>query len=498
VTGMYIGPPAAEAGPYPAAAGPSRSPWAALKALWRRHHDLLASTSSLVATTGVVSALGFAYWALAARMFSQQAVGYGSAAVSAMTLLGTIGMLGLGTVLIGELPRSRARPGLVSAALLTCCLASLVLGLGFAALAPHFSGRFAYISGTVSQAALFAAGVALTGVTLVFDQATIGLLRGGLQLSRNTIFAVVKLEALPLGAFLLHDQFGVGITASWVAGMALSAVPIVVHLWSTGTPVLPRPEWGVLRGLGKTAVAHSWLNLSISVPRSLMPVLVTVIVSPSANAAFYAAWTLSYFLYIVPTHLSTALFAVASSDPRAIARKLRLALWLSVLIGLPGMVILGLGAHLALSLFGASYAQAATVTLWLLVIGYLPTIPKMHYIAVCRAQGRIPRAAIVLTSAAAMEVTAAAIGGALGGLNGLSLALVAVFFLEGLVTAPSVLRAAVGHGSHRRAGHGPQPPVSPRLDAYTASGLNNARHLRRIGLHDTLTCGFAGRRFGCW
>jgi O-antigen/teichoic acid export membrane protein len=274
---------------------------------------------------------------------------------------------------------------------------------------------------------------------------------------------------LPLGAFLLHDQFGVGITASWVAGMALSIVPIAVHLWSTGTPVLPRPEWGVLRGLGKTAVAHSWLNLSISIPRSLMPVLVTVIVSPSANAAFYAAWTLSYFLYIVPTHLSTALFAVASSDPRAIARKLRFSLLLSVLIGLPGMAILGVGAHLALSLFGASYAKAATVTLWLLVIGYLPTVPKMHYIAVCRAKGRIPRAAVVLTSAAVMEVTASAIGGALDGLNGLSLALLAVFVLEGLVTGPSVLRAAIGHGSHRRAG-----------SRTATTSLSEARRLHRL------------------
>src|ERR1700734_3299662 len=43
-----------------------------------------------VATPGVASVLGFVYWALAARLFSQRAVGYGSAGISAMTLLGTI------------------------------------------------------------------------------------------------------------------------------------------------------------------------------------------------------------------------------------------------------------------------------------------------------------------------------------------------------------------------------------------------------------------------
>lgn len=434
------------------------SPRGAVMAVWRRHHDLLGGASSLVATTGVVSVLGFAYWALAARLFSQRSVGYGSAAVSAMTLLGTIGMLGLGTVLIGELPRRRPRAGLIAAALLASGLGSLVLGLGFDALSRHFSVRFGDITATPGQGALFGAGVMLTGGTLVLDQAAIGLMRGGLQLSRNLVFAVTKLLVLPAAAIILHDQFGTGITLSWVVGTALSAAAVAMWLRSTGTPVLPRPDWGVLRGLGRTALAHNWLNIAIVVPRSLIPVLVTVVVSPSANAAFYAAWTLSGFLYIVPTHLSTVLFAVAAADPQAIARKLRFTLRLSGLIGLPGMAILGLSGHLALSMFGASYARAAAMPLWLLVIGYLPTVSKVQYIAVCRAAGRIPRAAAVLTAAAAMEVTAAAMGGASGGLRGLSLALLAVYFAEGLVTAPAVLRAAIGRGRHRSTGR--PPPLS--------------------------------------
>ena len=438
-------------------ASPVQTRWAPLRAMaatWHRNRDLLGNASTLAATTGVTSVLGFGYWAFAARLFSQQAVGYGSAAVSAMTLLGTIGMLGLGTVLIGELPRRSDRGGLVSAALITSGLGSVVLGLAFAVAAPYINERFRYISSTPGQAALFAVGVVLTGVTLVFDQATIGLLRGGLQLSRNLTFAVAKLLILPAVATVMHDQFGIGITLSWVVGVMVSVFPVALQLWFTGTSVLPRPHWEVLRGLGRTALAHNWLNLAIAIPRALIPVLVTVIVSPSANAAFYAAWTLSGFLYIVPTHLATVLFAVASADPQTIARKLRFTLRMSLLIGLPCMCALGLGAHLALSLFGASYARAATVPLWLLVIGYIPTVPKLHYIAVCRASGRIPRAAGVLTVGAIMEVGGAVVGGIYGGLKGLTLALLVVFILEGLVTAPPVIRAAIGYGRHRRAGSG--------------------------------------------
>ena len=350
----------------------------------------------------------------------------------------------------------------------------MVLGLGFAVAAPAFSSRFAHISGNPAQAALFVVGVMLTGISLVFDQATIGLMRGGLQLSRNVAFAVAKLLVLPATAILLHDKFGAGVTVSWVSGIAVSLIPVALRLRLTGAPILPRPDWGVLRGLGKTALAHSWLNIAITVPWSLIPVLVTVVVSPSANAAFYIAWMLTSFLYILPGSLSTVLFAVVAADPQVIARKLRFTLRLSLLIGLPGMAALILGGHFALHLFGAGYARAAMLPLTLLAIGYIPAIPKIHYVAVCRARGQIPRAAAVLTTAAVCEVTAAAIGGVSGGLRGLSLALLGVYTIEGLVTARAVIRAAIGSGRHRRA-----IPVSGSTLPVAPAVLNDRSHRDR-------------------
>lgn len=448
-----------------------RSPITIVKTAWRRHRDLLANASSLIAATVLNSALGFGYWAFAVRLFSQEAVGYGSAAVSAMTLLGTIGMFGLNTVLIGELPRrapGRQRAGLVSAALLTTGIGSLVLGFGFAIVAPHIGAHFANMVGTPSRAALFTAGVLLTGGTMVFDQATIGLMRGGLQLGRNMAFSVAKVMILPAAAIMLHDEFGAGIILSWVAGTMLSLVPVAIRLRLAGTPILPGPDWGVLRGLGKVAIAHNWLNLAIQVPWLLLPVLVTMIVSPSANAAFYVAWMLTNFLYIVPAHLSTVLFAIAAAEPEAIAHKLRFTLRLSFAIGLPGMAVLGFGAHLALSMFGANYARTATLALWLLVIGYLPAVSRAHYMAVCRAKGKVSRAAVVLTTTAVIKVTVAAVGGVSGGLKGLSLALLGASILEGLVTAPAVIRTAMGHGRHRL-GNSPSAPSRHPIQIQTGA-----------------------------
>ena len=120
---------------------------------------------------------------------------------------------------------------------------------------------------------------------------------------------------------------------------------------------------------------------------------------------------LASFLFMVPAHLSTVLFAIASATPDLISEKLRFVLRLSLMIGLPIMLVLGIGAHLVLGIFGANYARLATIPLWLLILEYIPDIPKAQYIAVCRATGKVAKAAVVLTIAAVCELIAVVIGG---------------------------------------------------------------------------------------
>ena len=166
-----------------------------------------------------------------------------------------------------------------------------------------------------------------------------------------------------------------------------------------------------------------------------------------------------------------------------IARKLRFALRLSFMIGLPGMIVLGAGAHLLLSLFGPGYASDATVPLVLLAIGYPFAVPKALYIAVCRASGRITRAAVVLTTFSAVELGVAAAGALSGGLVGMSLSLLACRFVEALLVTPTVLRAAMGHGRHRRTSGVPTvvSGAPGTLAGRNGSRPPGARYARRIG-----------------
>src|SRR5947209_5538655 len=146
---------------------------------------ILSNAGSLVGSIALQSVLGFPYWWIAARTFPAAAVGFAAATISAMTLLGTVGMLGMGTFLTGELPRQvRDRESLIATALTSAVCAGFVVGLLFAVGVPGLLGLHA-LSGHIGPILLFATGVGLTSMTNVVDQAVIGLLRGALQLRRN-------------------------------------------------------------------------------------------------------------------------------------------------------------------------------------------------------------------------------------------------------------------------------------------------------------------------
>jgi len=64
-------------------------------------------------------------------------------------------------------------------------------------------------------------------------------------------------------------------------------------------------------------------------------------VSPSANAAFYIALMLFSFLTMVPAHLSTVLFAIASAAPEMISESGRspgMPSWVTAACLSPGLL----------------------------------------------------------------------------------------------------------------------------------------------------------------
>ncbi len=412
----------------------------------------------MMGTTLVTSGLGFVYWWAAARQYSPEVVGFANASISAMMLLGTVGVLGFGTLLIGELPRWQGQKlSLIATALLVVGIVGGMLGVGFALIAPIISPELAELSANAPNIFLFALGVAVTSMATVVDQAAIGLLRGGMQLLRNSIFAFAKLIILLAISLSTSSQYGLLIYGTWLAGNVISVMPLFVMILAKGeTFSLVQFQWRVLKHLGRSAIVHHALNLSLQFPTLVLPVMVTALLSARMNAYFYAAWMITSFIFATSIALTTVLYAVGAGDPAALAQKIRLTLRLSAGVSLAAVAVLLIGAEQILHLFGEEYAQQAGWSLRLLGLAAFPLIVRNHYMAICRIQGRkLGQTAAIMFVAGLFELGLAGVGATLNGLLGLCAGWAIAIFIEALLMLRVVYRAA-------------RPPIQPLSIATTA------------------------------
>lgn len=406
---------------------------------------MLINAGSLVGTTVVTSILGFAFWWVAARLFTQEAVGIASASISIMTLLGTLCVLGLGTLLVTELPRQPGQAvSLISTALVIVGAISVVVGFIFGLVAPILSPQFATLNTSIIDTVLFAAGVSLTTITLVFDQALIGLLRGGQQLFRNTLFAVVKLVALLLVSFLVSKVAGMTIYVTWMIGNLLSlAVIVVIALLRQRKPLKSYvPQWSLLRKLGATALQHHLLNITLQFPGYGLPVLVTVLLSAKMNALFYISWMIVNFMFYIPVAFTMVLHAMNSAQQSALSNRIRTTIGLAFVISLLGACLLQFTAKQVLGVFNHSYVEAAW-TLRILTLAAFPLVIKNHYISICRIHDWIKNAMLLIIPGCFLELGAAAAGAHFGGLAGLSLCWVVATYVETMFMLPTIYKVVI-------------------------------------------------------
>jgi O-antigen/teichoic acid export membrane protein len=396
---------------------------------------------SLFSTTIVTAGLGFVFWAVAAHATTVEVVGRSSAVISAMQLIATFATLGFHTLLIAELPRrndSEVKRLVVSSL-------GIAAGVAFAAAAGyslvyHATARTAeWMYANPIGMGLFGVGTALTTVAIVLDGALIGVEKSGQQVLRNFIFALSKLLALPVAAIAVGLSPAV-VFLVWLLGNAASLLILGLRTktpkqWAKTTPSVQGfyPLW-------RTAAGHHWVNVATQAPRLAMPVIVATQLSDRANAGFFAALLLVGFVWIVPNHLATGMFALSSENTEHFERGLNTAIKFSAVVSLLAAAATPFLARPLLAIFGAGYEEARYCLIALAACTFASAV-KSIYIGVRRAEGALGRAAGAASIGGALELAAVVMGLKLGGVTGVGIALGAAMVLEAVVFWPPILKA---------------------------------------------------------
>lgn len=394
------------------------------------------TSSSLFLIVAKVASLGIGFlcWLVADRLFSETQAGLASTTVSVTNLVALLAILGIGWSVIGQFPAHRQPDELLDSALSLVGGASAVASGAFLALAVLALSNLRALAVDPRFAVCFV----LFGVTgtlgLLLDQVSAAMRRGDHAMTRNVMRGLVTLVLVP-GALLVGDSDRpLALVAAWTAG---SVVMIAIGARQlAGQPLRyvfrPRIRPALAGPLLTDGIPNQILNLAQRLPGTVLPVVVTELISPADSAIWYGAWMMASVVFFIPIQIGTTLYAELSHEATEIRRLAGQALRLSVGLGALTAVVGAAAVGFALSLLGQSYAAAGEMPFRIVVIAVVPMTVMEVYCAVCRGLHRLGEAIAVALASAVVSLAATVVVAPRYGLVGIAAAWLGVQAVTGL------------------------------------------------------------------
>ncbi|MEE4422867.1 lipopolysaccharide biosynthesis protein [Streptomyces bugieae] len=351
---------------------------------------LFRNAYALMLNTGVSGLLGLGFWLVAARYYSESAVGQGSAAIAAMKLLAGLTAVTLTGALARFLPVAGRTTGrLVRHTYTGSAVLVALAATGFLLTLDLWGPSYHFLHGPLAGLGFVVAVVAWSVLTLQ-DGVLTGLRSASWVPAGNLAFSTVKLGLLVVLAAAFPTA---GVFVSWVAAIAVSVLPLG---WLVFRRLIPRhvrvtrrtarpPSPGELARFLAGDSTGSLFSLAVVY---LVPVLVAAQVDAADNAYFYITTTIGGTVNLLALNMGASLTVEGAHDPAELARHTRAALRRMARIMLPVCLGLFLFAPWILGVFGPGYARAATPLLrWYAVGAALRVAMEVHF-AVLRARSR--------------------------------------------------------------------------------------------------------------
>ncbi|HRC08598.1 MAG TPA: lipopolysaccharide biosynthesis protein [Miltoncostaeales bacterium] len=389
--------------------------------------------------------LGFIFWVIAARTFSQDEVGLASGAVSAMMLCTQIAILGVGSALITHYPQHASDPRrLFENAFSLTTTASFAVGGATLVIAGLFLNNLSVIAHSVWFVVFFLAATVTGTLGILLDQTSIALGRGDQVLTRGLAFGLVSVGVLSAVAWGSSIDHAIGMFVPWVVA---GAVAVAIGGWQlrralNGYILRPRVAGPMWRDLTRVALPNWALTMTERTPGLVFPVIVTEVLSKRDNAVWYTAWMMAWVLFVVPISVGLTLFADATNNPTKLRRAVRVGLGTALGIGVAGGALIALLAPFLLQILGKRYAIDGVPVLRILCISVVPLAFTQAYFAICRSQRRLREALIIGAVSAVASIVVGGIAAATWGLNGIAIAWTITQTIIGLVCVQRIISIA--------------------------------------------------------
>ncbi|MFF0277867.1 lipopolysaccharide biosynthesis protein [Streptomyces sp. NPDC004330] len=451
-------------------------------------NSLFRNAYALMLSTGVSAALGLGFWLIAARYYSEEAVGQGSAAIAAQRMLASITATTLSGAVVRYVPRAGRATGPLVVRLYLFSTVVVTVACGVFLLTLDLWGPSYAPLGSLSAGIFFTASAVGWALLTLQDGVLTGLRRAFWVPVGNAVFSLGKLVLLVLLAAAVPV---LGVFVSWAAAIVLSVLPLGWLVFRRLIPQQARAdrdrEPPGMREIGRFIAGDSVGAFFSLIMISLLPVMVAVRFDAAHNAFFYTAYTVGGTMEFMAINMASSLTAHASHSPESLAEGVRGALRRMVLLLVPVVLVLVVFAPLILAPFGQGYQENGSTVLRLLAAAALPRVAVELYIGVLRVQGRTGMLAVLQGAMCVLVLGSAAVLLGPYGISGAGIAVLGAMTLMAVACVPGLRATLKGRTPAER------PRAAARVkereeDGYGTNWARESAYLR--GAHDSVTPAF--------
>jgi O-antigen/teichoic acid export membrane protein len=390
----------------------------ALRERLRADH-MVRNSLYLILNAGLQAALGFAFWVIAARLFSTADVGRASSLIAATTIIAYVALLGLNSTFVRYLPTAPDRDAMLTAGLLLVAASSAGLGLLYVLLTPAIAPGVAFVEHQPAMAVGFVLLTAAGAVNLITDSVFIAGRKAGYNaLVDGGIAGVTKVAS----AALLVGTGAYGLFCASAAGFAAAALASVFFMTRVlrWRPAFRKPFQTLVplfRFSGATYVGNV-LNV---LPVLVVPLIALDRLGASAAGYYFVDFMIANILYSAAYAVEQTFLAEGSQAGANWHGLVRRSLRVLIMLCLPACLVLFVAARWFLLMFGSRYSQHGTAALMVLTVAVIPLAANCWWQTVLRLSGRL-RAIVVSNGVYAVAICGLAWFLAPHGLTGLAAA----------------------------------------------------------------------------
>lgn len=318
-----------------------------------------------MSSTFILGALGFLFWIIVARLFTEDDIGIATALISTSTLLISLSSLGLNTSLIKYLPKSENKSQLISSSLLFIIISTCIFSILFVFLTPYLSPKLIIIKDNILIIITYVIFVIFLSLNSLIESIFIAFRATKFILIKNIILSLLKL-ILPV-IMVAFGAFGIFSAAS-ISTMSAVLIAIIFLKFYFSIDFVFNVNQELIKKMSYFSAGNYVTNFLYQAPLLLMPILILNKLSSIYSAYFYINTMILNFIIIIPIAITQVLLAEGSYDDTGLIKHTKKAIVINYLLLLPSVVIIcTLGSNI-LHFFGKNYALESFKFLQLIAI----------------------------------------------------------------------------------------------------------------------------------